>query len=44
MIPYTETVLPEPLDSEYKEVAWAVPKYGAKHEPIWINRPKVTDR
>lgn len=43
MIPYQETVLPSPLDSEYKEVAWAVPKFGAPHEPIWISRPKVTD-
>lgn len=43
MIPYQETVLPAPLDSEYKEVAWAVPKFGAPHEPIWISRPKVTD-
>ncbi len=35
------TVLPTPLDSEYEEVAWAVPAFGEKHTPIWIPRPKV---
>ncbi len=34
-------MLPEPLDSEYKEVAWAIPKLGEKIAPIWISRPKV---
>ena len=30
-------------DNEYKEVAWAIPKFGEKFAPIWINRPKVGD-
>jgi hypothetical protein len=34
-------VLPETLDSEFKEVAWAIPKFGEKIVPIWISRPKV---
>ena len=33
--------IPECGDNEYKEVAWAIPKFGAKFEPVWINRPKV---
>ena len=41
---YKETELPAPLNSEYKEVAWAVPKFGSLHRPIWISRPKVTDQ
>jgi hypothetical protein len=40
---YVEAELPAPLSSEYKEVAWAVPKFGEHHRPIWIARPKVTD-
>jgi uncharacterized zinc-type alcohol dehydrogenase-like protein len=35
--------IPEPLDSEYRDVAWAIPKEGEKFAPIWINRPNVTD-
>jgi len=35
--------LPPPLDSEFLETAWAIPKSGEKHVPIWIARPKVTD-
>jgi len=33
---------PEPLESEYKDVAWGIPKHGEKITPIFINRPKVT--
>lgn len=33
--------IPEFGDNEYKEVAWGIPKFGEKHAPIWINRPKV---
>jgi len=40
---YVEAELPAPLGTEYKEVAWAVPKFGEFHRPIWIARPKVTD-
>ena len=35
--------VPDCADNEYKEVAWAIPKYGEKFAPIWINRPKVGD-
>ena len=35
------TELPPPLDSEYKEVAWAVPAYQKDIVPIWISRPKI---
>lgn len=35
------TVLPAPLESEYEEVAWAVPAFGEKHTLILIPRPKV---
>ena len=35
--------IPEPLDCEYKEVGWAIPKYGEKFKPIWINKGKVGD-
>ena len=31
------------MESEYKEVAWAIPKLGGKTTPIWISRPKVTE-
>jgi len=31
----------EPREDEYREVAWAIPKYGEKFEPTWINRGKV---
>jgi len=30
-------------DDEYKEIAWGVPKFGEKHVPMWINRPKCGD-
>jgi len=30
---------PEPLEDEYREVAWGIPRYGEKFQPIWINRP-----
>ncbi len=40
---YVEQDIPAPLGTEYKEVAWAVPKFGQPHRPIWINRPYVTD-
>jgi hypothetical protein len=43
MLPHQDTELPEPLESEYKEVAWAIPKLGGKITPIWISRPKVTE-
>ena len=33
--------LPAPLDSEYPEVAWGIPKSGGTHVPMWIARPKV---
>jgi len=35
--------LPAPLESEFAEIAWGIPKSGEKHAPIWIARPKVTD-
>ena len=35
--------LPPPLDSEFLETAWGIPRSGEKHEPMWIARPKVTD-
>ena len=35
--------LPPPLESEFLETAWAIPKSGEKHVPMWIARPKVTD-
>ena len=37
------TVIPPPLEDEYREVAWAIPEYSAKptFTPVWINRPKV---
>jgi len=34
--------LPPPLDSEYLEVAWGIPKSDGKHTPMLIARPKVT--
>ena len=34
--------LPAPLESEFAEIAWGIPKSGEKHAPIWIARPKVT--
>ena len=40
---YVEQDIPAPLSTEYKEVAWAVPKFGQPHRPIWINRPNVSD-
>jgi hypothetical protein len=40
---YVEQDIPAPLGTEYKEVAWAVPKFGQPHRPIWINRPNVSD-
>ena len=33
----------EPLESEYREVAWGIEKSGEKHKPLWIARPKTTD-
>jgi len=33
----------EPRDDEYREVAWAIPKFGEKFTPTWINRGKVRD-
>ena len=30
-------------DNEYREIAWGIPKFGEKFQPIWINRPKVGD-
>ena len=36
-------VIPAKQDDEYREVAWAIPKYGEGFEPIWINRPNVKD-
>ena len=36
--------LPAPLESEFAEVAWGIPKSGEKHAPIWIARPKVTGK
>ena len=32
-----------PREDEYRDVAWAIPKYGEKFEPIWINRGNVRD-
>ncbi len=40
---YVEQDIPAPLSTEYKEIAWAVPKFGQPHRPIWINRPNVSD-
>ena len=37
------TKYPAPLESEYKEIAWGIPKSGDNHSPMWISRPKVTD-
>ena len=45
--PCYNTVLPPPLPTEYKEVAWAVPSYDKTNssinpiEPIWISRPNI---
>ena len=36
--------LPAPLESEFAEIAWGIPKSGEKHAPIWIARPKVTGK
>lgn len=36
-------VLPDPLDSEYPEIAWGIEKSGENHKPLFIARPKVTD-
>ena len=33
----------EPLESEYREVAWGIEKSGEKHKPLWIARPKTTE-
>ena len=33
----------EPLESEYREMAWGIEKSGEKHKPLWIARPKTTD-
>ena len=33
--------MPEPMDNEYKEVAWGIPKEGDKFAPMWINRHHV---
>lgn len=35
--------MPTPLDSEYPEVMWGIPRSGEPHIPMWIPRPKVTD-
>jgi len=35
--------IPECRDDEYREVAWGIPTFGSKFQPIWINRPKVGD-
>lgn len=32
-----------PLDSEEKVIAWGIPKWGEKFQPMWINRGKVRD-
>ena len=36
--------LPAPLESEYLEMAWGIERDGEKHKPLWIARPKVTDK
>lgn len=33
--------MPEPLENEYKEVAWGMPKQGEKFAPMWINRHNI---
>ena len=38
-----QTTLPEPLENEYKEVAWAMEKQGEKFTPIWIARPNCRE-
>ena len=38
-----QTTLPEPLENEYKEVAWAIEQQGDKFKPIWIARPNCRE-
>lgn len=35
--------VPAPLDSEYQEVAWGLPKWGENFAPMVINRGKIGD-
>lgn len=38
-----QTTLPEPLENEYKEVAWGIEKQGEKFKPFWIARPNCRE-
>ena len=35
--------IPPPREDEYREIAWGVPKYNGKFEPMWVNKGKVQD-
>ena len=41
--PYVDMNLPKPLENEYAEIAWAIPKCGEKFKPVNIPRAKVTE-
>jgi len=42
--PPVQKDIPAAQDDEYREVAWAIPKFGEPFAPVWINRPKVGDK